>query len=81
MFDLRIAGAWLRARIIDDWRAAWRFASVWLAAIGAVLEIIYQFAPPELYALLPFGRVIPLVLFVLVIAGRLVKQREARDDR
>lgn len=79
----RALAARVRARIIPDWRRAWRFWSLRLAAIAGVLELIpaeiflqlYALVPPDLQLLLPARRTIVILLFVTAFASRFIDQR------
>lgn len=64
----------LRARLIDDWRRAWRFWSVRLSVLSAVLMGGWQALPPELRADLPYANQVAVGLFLLVALSRLAQQ-------
>lgn len=79
----------VRARLIDDAGRWWRFWSVRLAAIGAALEAFLQWFPDQakdVWNWLPDGMratlpgwltsSFPIVLFVAVIATRLIAQKK-----
>lgn len=80
---LRKGASAVRARLIDDARHAWRFASVWIAAAGAALIEIWNQLPESLRQQLPapIARTAPTVILVLVIGARLFKQKDASDGR
>lgn len=65
----------MKPSIVDDWRASWRWLSVQLT--GAL--IVWSSLDPKLQADIVGGLVpperVPLVLGVLILAGRLIKQR------
>lgn len=65
----------MKPTIVDDWRASWRWLSVQLT--GAL--IVWSSLDPKLQADIVGGLVpperVPLVLGVLILAGRLIKQR------
>jgi hypothetical protein len=82
----------LRARLIDDWRRSWRFWSMRLSLIGALLSAgaaafpgamleAWNALPPDLRALVPTraAQIIAAILFVGTMTTRLLKQREDRD--
>ena len=83
MLLLRQAAGALRARLIDDARHAWRYASVWLAGGGAVLIEIWNQLPADIRAGLPapIAHAAPSVILVLVVVSRFVKQKVATDAR
>lgn len=71
---------WIRDRLIDDWNQAWRFWSVRMQALGALLTtlmVMVPAMPPEIQALVPVKyRVIALGLWAAAsIASRLIKQQ------
>lgn len=67
-------------KLIDNWRMAWRWASVRVAA----LAVAWGVAPPDVQASIldlvgvPASRV-PAIIGLLVIAGRLVAQPQKAD--
>lgn len=76
-----------RFEFIEDWRQAWRFWSVRLAAAGGALQALlawwpdaalalWNSMPDEVKGLLPQGAVmtLPLLFFVASIVARVVKQ-------
>ena len=88
MILLRKWWAPIRARLIDDAGRWWRFWSMRLAILGALLESFarwfpdqvrdaWTWLPDDMRALLPgwLTRSVPLALFVAVIVARLVPQK------
>lgn len=82
----------VRARLIDDWRRSWRFWSIRLSLLGALLSAAsaafpaamldaWNALPPDLRALIPAraAQVIAAILFVATMAARLFRQREPRN--
>lgn len=76
------------ARLVDDWRDAWKWASVRLAALGGILTAILAAAPgfarelwdqlpAEVRATLPVWA--PVLVTALPILVRLYKQRGGPD--
>ncbi len=65
----------MKPSIVEDWRASWRWLSVQLT--GAL--IVWSSLDPKTQADIVGGLVpperVPLVLGVLILAGRLIKQR------
>jgi hypothetical protein len=68
---------------IEDWRSAWKFASVQIAVIGAALMVIADNAtsiwasiPPEVAVLIPHSPQIATGIFVLGAIGRVFKLKE-----
>ena len=60
--------------IIDEWKHAWKLASVWLSSLLAILSELWQYlpyakdyCPPEWVS----------VAFLLIVAARLWKQKNA----
>lgn len=68
----------LRPRLIAEWRSAWRYWSIRIAAIGAALSGAWVALPADTRALIPGAQWIGLLLFGLTIAARLVDQPGAR---
>jgi len=79
--------AWIRARLIDDWHRAWKFSSVRLAALGAMLEAFVQWfpgtateawnaLPQDMRGLLPAGltRALPIILLVSIALARITRK-------
>lgn len=67
-------------RLVEGWRSAWRWASVWLHVIGtAVLGLFLMIPamPQEIQRALPlkWQAVAVAIWFALGIAARLIKQR------
>ncbi len=70
-----------KIRLVDDWKRAWKFFSVQLAAILAGLSTL-QAGLPDVQAMFPphvFAR-ITLTLAALIILLRVVKQFRATGD-
>ena len=74
---------WIKDRLVDDWRSAWKWVSVQLAVVGSLLigwflaypETILStlnMLPAELRPWCPPA--VSFGLFVLVLAARLWKQ-------
>jgi hypothetical protein len=74
-------------KLIPDWKKAWRFASMRWSALGIVLmgilEAFYQGwlqLPPAIADRLPHTSTISIILFVLVMVGRLFTALQGDDD-
>ena len=80
----------IRARLIDDWKKAYRYSSVWFATIGAAIKGFalafpsyasdaWNAIPQDMRQGLPGGilKALPFLLFVMVILGRVTKQKSA----
>lgn len=66
-------------KLVDDWKKAWKFASVQWAAVGLVLMTALEYAndlwiklPADIQANVPYAGYIPAALFGLSIVGRLL---------
>lgn len=77
----------MKLRLIDNWKKAWKLASVQINAVGLVFMAIdfigqtWNSLPPFIQQKIPNASTIALVLFALGIVGRLIKQRgKANDD-
>ena len=68
-------------KLIDNWKKAWTFSSVQVAALLSILALL-QTSLPDLQAMLEpqVYAVINLVLGVLVILARVVKQSLEEKD-
>jgi hypothetical protein len=73
-----------KVKLIDEWKSAWRFASVQIQAAGLVIMGVSQALgetwnqmPPNLQQLLPHANTIAMVLFGLGLIGRILTKREA----
>ena len=67
-----------KVSLIDNWRNAWKFASIQLNTIGlfvmAALEILgqsWEFLPLHIQQKIPHATELGLILFALAIVGRL----------
>jgi len=83
----------VRARLIDDARLWWRFWSMRLAALGAIVSALAQWFPDALsaawntmpydmraYLPAPLLHSIPVILFVAVMVARIVAQKKATPN-
>lgn len=68
---------------IEDWRSAWKFASVQLSTLGLFLMVIADNAssiwtsiPPEVAVLIPHSPQIAATVFALGAVGRVFKLKE-----
>lgn len=72
-------------RVIDNWKKAWKFASVQINVIGLLCMSVdflgqtWNSLPPYLHERIPNASTIALVLFALGIIGRLLKLGEKSD--
>jgi hypothetical protein len=65
-------------KLIDDWRRAWKFLSVWIAALaGTALELYEQVPQFKAYISDNVFHHLMTALVVCIIIGRLVKQSPA----
>ncbi|MDR3323258.1 MAG: hypothetical protein LBS89_03540 [Zoogloeaceae bacterium] len=63
-------------KLIPDWRLAWRFSSIWLAAATALLSTAYDYLPAIREAI-PDGWV--KWAAIAIIAARIVHQRRPEN--
>jgi hypothetical protein len=68
----------IRANLIADLRAAHRFWSVRLSAIGAGFSTAWLALPPDIRAGLPGAQWIGLALFLSIALARIIDQSGAR---
>jgi hypothetical protein len=73
-------------KLVDDWRRAWRWSSVQLSAVGAVVMGAAEIAgsswsalPPDVRDNIPHAQTIALVLFVLLPIARIFT-KGGKDD-
>lgn len=84
----------IRARVTDDWRRSWKWASVRISALGtAAFGTLAMFPdlaregwavlPADLRARLPdnLGMVVAALLFAGVLFGRMHKKPEKSPDK
>lgn len=90
--DLAVIRAWLRRRLIADWRRGWRFWSVrlealaiaseaWLAGAPEAATQIWIAIPADMRAMLPpsIAHALPLAFGLLALVARFIKQRGASE--
>lgn len=77
----------MAVKVIDDWKKAWKFASVQISAVGFILMSVIEMAnsalislPPHLQQQIPHASTVGLVLFGLGLVGRLFKLKEKIQD-
>lgn len=69
-------------KLIEDWRKAWKFASVQINVLGLLVMAIdfagqtWNSLPPFIHEKIPNASTVAMVLFGLGILGRIVKLRE-----
>ena len=66
----------LRARLVDDWKQAWRWASMRLLALSIALQVVLMAMPDTIRQYLPDSvtHVLAIVILAAGVAGRLYKQ-------
>lgn len=75
-------------KLIDDWKRAWKFASIQWGVVGLVVSMLLESAsdlwiklPAEIRNSIPYSGYIPAALFALSIVGRLfVFTGKTNDD-
>lgn len=69
-------------KLIQDWRRTWRFFSVWAMTVTGALQGAWLAIPGDLKHNIPDGWVnaVSIVLLVLGVIGRMVKQSEASNE-
>lgn len=74
--EREVKQSFLQVVVIDDWRQAWRFFSLWFITIAGILQSTWDLVPPDIRASLPAGTLkwVTIVLLVLGGVGRLIKQ-------
>lgn len=75
----------MKLKLIEEWRHAWKWASVRISAVGALLMAAAEIAgqtwaglPEDVRASIPHADTIALVLFVIIPIAR-VLTKEKKD--
>ena len=65
--------------IVAEWRQAWRWFSLQAMLLSGVVQGVWETLPADLKQYLPhwLGLALSLVILLLGICGRLVKQKRA----
>ena len=66
----------MKAKLIEDWRQSWKFLSIQIAGVVALLDVAYEYLP-AVQSYLPAGWVKWAALAIIV--GRVIKQRQAAE--
>lgn len=66
----------IKARLIDEWKQAWRFWSVRIPVITFALEGTLQAFPADVRAQIPFGEYIFPLGMALSLFARILKQSD-----
>jgi hypothetical protein len=66
----------MRNWLIDEWREAWRFSSIWVAGACFTLLTVWNLMPPAVRDVVPDGieLAIGLSLWGVVALARIVRQ-------
>jgi hypothetical protein len=70
------SGERFRQRLIANWRAAHKFWSVRISALGAAMSAAWVALPADTRAAIPGAQWIGLVLFAAVVISRLIDQEK-----
>lgn len=65
----------MKKKLIDDWREAWRFLSVQLAGLLALLSLAYDYLPAIQQHVGPLSGTWVAVASAVIIVARLLAQR------
>ena len=72
--------------LIPDWKRAWKFASFQISTLGVILMVLVEFMnqtwialPPHVVAQIPHTQYIAMVLFGLILIGRVLKLKDKKD--
>lgn len=68
-------------KLIDEWRQAWRFASVWASGVGFSVLTVWAIMPPAVRDVVPdwIEVVVGGLLFGGVLLARLTKQPKLKE--
>lgn len=68
-------------RLIDGWRGAWRFASVWVSGAGFGVLTVWTLMPPAVRDVVPdlIEVLVGGLLFGAVFLARVTDQPKARE--
>lgn len=69
----------IRARLIDNWRSAWRLWSVQISFVGLALSAGWQVLPYDVREHIPGQQWISVAFFLLVIVSRLFSQEGKKN--
>lgn len=76
----------MKVRLIDNWKKAWKLASVQWSAVGIVLTCVVEYLnsiwyslPPQVVEKIPHSSYISIAIFVCVMIGRILKKKEQPD--
>ena len=76
-----------KASVIDDWKDAWKWASVRTPALGIALmgaaEVLgssWNGLPQDLRENIPHAQTVAMILFGVSLFGRLIKQQKGPND-
>lgn len=68
-------------RLVENWKKAWTWISVWTLAVLGSLPMVWGSLPPDIKALVPDGWGVWIFLFIALggIVGRVVSQTKAPE--
>ena len=76
----------IKARLIDEWKQAWKLASVQLSALGFILMALpevfstaWGYIPDDIKAQMPYANHVGMIMFGLVILARILKRKDRSD--
>lgn len=80
---MRIIIMWFSARLIEDWKQAWKWVSVNCMAAALAVQGAWLFIPDDMRSSLPPDLVkkITIALLIVGIIGRLFKQKDTCDQK
>ena len=76
-----------KIKLIPDWKQSWKFSSIRFSALGAVVMSIMEGVhqgwiamPSEVSQRVPNAAVIALVIYILVMLGRIYRLTAGTED-
>lgn len=70
-------------KLIDEWRQAWRFASVWASGVGFSVLTVWAIMPPAVRDVVPdwIEVIVGGALFASVLLARVTDQPKLKGKR
>lgn len=69
-------------KLIPNWKHSWKFSSVWAGTAGLLIslaDVILSYIPIGVIHGVPHGKSLMIILFGLVLIGRITKKKETAN--